>query len=235
MHDHFWSEFRIQSRAADFDAPSNLSRRGDSVAEWLSPNLLFSQTCGYPFATKLAGRVQLLGTPHYDVAGCSGPQYSSAIVVRKDAGFADLDDLKGAALAINGFDSLSGFRCLTPLIGNQKDWFGSIVQSGAHRASALMVSNGEADCAAIDAVCWQMFREYEPHATANLRVLKWTPLLPALPFITSRQWSDDDLNKLRMLLSEFVVSSAGKLQFGPVSISGLSLLSESNYAPLAGL
>ena len=36
------------------------------------PGCVLSQTCGYPFSTRLRGMVRLVGTPIYDVPGCEG-------------------------------------------------------------------------------------------------------------------------------------------------------------------
>ena len=67
-----------------FAAPPALNRSRTSDAVWRDPGLVLSQTCGFPFSTRLRGMVRLVGTPIYDVLGCDGPFYSSMIVVRTD-------------------------------------------------------------------------------------------------------------------------------------------------------
>ena len=56
--------------------------------------------------------------------------------------------------------------------------------SGAHLASARMVSEGGADIAGLDAVSWRHMRRFDPFAS-RLRVLEWTRPTPGLPFITA--------------------------------------------------
>jgi len=59
------------------DVPGTLTRQLDVPEHWLSPDLLFSQTCGYPFTHILKGRVRLIATPCYNAPGCEGPEYCS--------------------------------------------------------------------------------------------------------------------------------------------------------------
>ncbi|MEE9313116.1 MAG: PhnD/SsuA/transferrin family substrate-binding protein [Rhizobiaceae bacterium] len=231
----FWAVLAKRFQAAGFDAPVSLLQGQENAAHWLRDDLLFSQTCGYPFATELIGKVHLLGTPHYDVEGCEEAHYSSAILVRRDSGFDSLEDARAGRFAFNGRGSLSGYRCLSLLVGIVENWFSNSMESGGHRTSASMVANGEADVAALDAVCWDMFQRFEPEAAKKLRVLQWTPKLPALPYITSGSFKADELKLLRLAVSEAIdeikVNGVGKA----LKLAGYSLLEESEYRPLASL
>ena len=93
-HLAFWRLFEVQLERFDIKLPSLDSRSAES--DWLKPDLFFSQTCGYPYATKLMGKVQLVGTPHFAVEGCTGPRYSSAVIVRKDAPYHCVKDAQKA-------------------------------------------------------------------------------------------------------------------------------------------
>ena len=67
------------------DVPDTLTRQPDVPAHWLSPDLLLSQTCGYPLTHALKGRVRLVATPCYDAPGCQGAEYCSIVVVPASA------------------------------------------------------------------------------------------------------------------------------------------------------
>ena len=149
-HDAFWKILAGELTRAGFEPPDELSRVAEGHMLWLHPEMLFSQTCGYPYATRLSGKVQLLATPCYAVEGCEGPTYSSAIIVRRDSDVVSLEGALKGKLAYNSVDSLSGYRCFVPLIGDPVSMFSASQKSGGHRQSAIMVANGEADCAAID-------------------------------------------------------------------------------------
>ncbi len=63
--------------------PAALERGRDRDEQWRSPDLLLSQTCGYPLTHALAGRVDLVATPCYGVRGCEGADYRSLVVVAR--------------------------------------------------------------------------------------------------------------------------------------------------------
>lgn len=79
---------------------------------WRRPNLLMSQTCGYPLMHGLHEQVQLIATPRFDAPGCEGAHYSSVLVTRSDAPFDTLASLRGARAAYNQDDSNSGMNAL---------------------------------------------------------------------------------------------------------------------------
>ena len=76
----FWAGLRRHMAAAGLsDLPDDPIVPDDLRAHWRDPDLLLSQTCGYPFASDLAGQVQLVATPCYDAPGCHGPTYTSFV------------------------------------------------------------------------------------------------------------------------------------------------------------
>ncbi|MGI4857044.1 MAG: phosphate/phosphite/phosphonate ABC transporter substrate-binding protein [Janthinobacterium lividum] len=155
---------------------------------WRDPQLLLSQTCGYPLMTVLRGRVALLATPRYACEGCAGGEASSRFVVRVDAPGRTLADFRGRVAAVNSIDSNSGmnvFRhALAPLAGSGP-FFSRVALSGGHRASMERVRNGEADIAAIDAVTWSLLAREGGECVAGLRTLGFSARAPALPLIGS--------------------------------------------------
>ena len=81
--DAWWAGLAAAFRAEGIrDVPARLTREADHAALWTAPDLLFSQSCGYPLTHALAGRVTLVATPIYHCAGCGGGSYRSEIVVR---------------------------------------------------------------------------------------------------------------------------------------------------------
>ncbi|NJS37916.1 MAG: hypothetical protein HC783_01730 [Rhodobacteraceae bacterium] len=84
-NDRLWAGLRGRLRAVGVAAPDALTRgEGAFWPAWEAPNLLLSQTCGYPFRARLVGRVTYVGTPDYGVEGCAPGQYRSVFVVRRD-------------------------------------------------------------------------------------------------------------------------------------------------------
>jgi ABC-type phosphate/phosphonate transport system substrate-binding protein len=143
--------------------PADLLRLPRLPEHWLSPELLFSQTCGYPFRNAIKGRVQILATPCYTAAGCEGPNYRSLVLVRADAREQSLAELKGATVAFNSTDSQSGYNALRFLVAPLAKggrFFGKTMETGGHALSLAAVAAGEADVAAVDCVSYALFQRY---------------------------------------------------------------------------
>ena len=77
-NDRLWGLIRDGLRRSGGAAPDRLTR-GDGAywPAWEAPDLVLSQTCGYPFRARLIGTVTLIGTPDYGVTGCPPGHYCS--------------------------------------------------------------------------------------------------------------------------------------------------------------
>ena len=172
--DKLWAGIAAALRVEGFpDVPDKLERNIPAKTQWHSPDLLISQTCGYPLTHEFEGHLELLATPVYGVEGCQGADYSSAIVVQKDSRFASPGDLKGAHAAYNGEDSLSGHLALRSVIAPFAEngrFFGKLSCSGGHPVSMEMVASGMADVAAIDCVSFALAQQHRPKIADGLRL-----------------------------------------------------------------
>lgn len=195
--DAWWAGLARHWRAAGLDDIPETAHMPDNLYElWLSPDLFIAQTCGFPLTHGLKGRVALVATPVYAVDGCVGPTYHSVIVARRDSDVRSLDDIAGRTVAINGYDSQSGWNALRhSLIGKAAP--AQVVQTGGHRKSVAAVREGRADVAAIDCVSYAHLQAVAPGEVASLRVIARSASAPALPYITRRDISPRDLEKLR--------------------------------------
>ena len=146
-----------------------------------------------PYRNILHGKVQLVGTPNYDLPNCPPGHYCSAIVVRKNDPRLLLKDYDQAVLAYNMEVSQSGYAAPLNHAAAQGIHFPNRVESHGHLKSAEMVVSGKADIAAIDAVTWMLIERHEAFAS-KLRVLeRTTPTTPALPLITSLAMDADQI------------------------------------------
>lgn len=182
-----WAGLRDALRRRGVAAPEALADPSAGCA-WSAPGLAFGQTCGWPYATGLRGRVALVATPVHAAPGCEGPTYRSALLVRAADPARGLSDLRGRPVAINGADSWSGCHALRVAVApmaRDGRFFGAVTVSGAHRASAAMVRAGAADLCAVDCVTWALLGRHAAAETAGLRVLGWTDPAPALPYIAA--------------------------------------------------
>jgi ABC-type phosphate/phosphonate transport system substrate-binding protein len=230
--DALWAAIADRLDAAGVSAPRELDRTSLLEDVWRDPRLLLSQTCGYPYATSLRNAVRLVGTPIYDVEGCEGPCYSSAIVVKRGA-----SPTSPTRIAYNSADSLSGYVSVRACLREQGqdpaafDW----VATGAHRASIRALASGEADMAGIDAVCWVFAGRYEQAAVSQLEVVGWTAKRPGVPLITAAGRTDAEVEALRAAVSAALASDETAEPRRALLIKGLEITEERDYAPLAAL
>jgi len=201
----FWTALAAEFRRAGVaDVPTNLTVSDDLHATWQRPELLFSQTCGYPLVLGLDKFVQMVATPVYTANGCTGADYSSAIVVREDDSASDLEALRGRRCAFNNVDSQSGYNVLrlaVARIAQSDSFFTEVLETGGHLASMTAVADGRADVAAIDCVALASMRLHRTDLTRQVRVLFFTDRAPGLPYVTSLSTSDEVLERMRDALN----------------------------------
>jgi len=197
----WWQGLRRHfTQAGIAEVAERLQEPADLAAHWLAPDLLFTQTCGYPLTHLLSGKVQLLATPCYAAPGCEGPSYRSVVIVREDSGITELADIRGKRVAYNGTDSQSGYNTLRDLVlplAQRGKVFGEAIESGAHRQSLAFVRTGKADVAAIDCVSLALLERVAPAELRGIRKLCLTAPAPSLPYITSLATPVETIRRLR--------------------------------------
>lgn len=230
--DRLWAAIAEHLTGAGIEAPAVLDRRADYPSLWRERDLLLSQTCGYPFATRLRGHVRLVATPVYDCAGCDGPLYSSALVVRADDPVPDLAGCAGRIAAFNARDSQSGHNALrhavAPLAAGGR-FFRETVETGGHAASLLAVAEGWADLCAADCVTWAQIARHQPGLGQRLRVLGFTAPAPGLPLITAGTADAKTLAALRHALAAVAADPALADVRAALMLRGFEFLDDAAY------
>jgi ABC-type phosphate/phosphonate transport system substrate-binding protein len=202
-----------------------LSRIDRYADAWTRDDLLFSQTCGYPFTHALADRVRLLATPHYAVDGCDGPRYQSLILAREKA---PLEKFRGATAAVNAPESMSGMLALKLVFAHlavQGKFFGKAIETGSHIGSMGAVRDGLADICAIDAVCVAMARRFRPDYLEGLVEVARSPMVPGLPYINTA----GDVTTIRDALGRAFADPDLQEARDHLFLSGVSLLKPQDY------
>ena len=184
-NDRLWAGVRDGLRAQGIAAPEDLTRGAGAYGPaWEAPDLILSQTCGYPFRARLHGAVTYVGTPDYGVEGCLPGQYRSVFIARADDPRAGLADFDGARLAYNEGLSQSGWAAPQTHAARLGLRLSPSLRTGGHRLSALAVAEGRADIAALDAVTFAHLQALDPVA-ARVKVVGLTDPTPGLPLITA--------------------------------------------------
>lgn len=218
--DRLWHLFRD----AFGDGPNELSRGGDLWDIWQSPDLLLAQTCGFPYRTRLKGKVALIGAADHGIAEASAGHYCSVIVAHRRLEGRNLTALDGATLAYNEPLSQSGWAAVWRHFGKRALRIGTRLQSGAHRESARLVANREADFAALDVISWKLMQRHDAF-TQELIVVDLTAPTPALPFISACY---QDAPRIQKALHD-AIRNLTEGQREELFLHGLVTLQQSSY------
>lgn len=224
--DRFWGLIRDQMRTRGFAAPQGLDQDALGIKHWRDPNMLLSQSCGYPYVSALREKTHVIGTFDTGLPGADPGTYYSVIIVRADDPRHNLAEFQGAEIAFNDRVSLSGYHALDHFAKGQGVELGFTLETGSHLRSIGAVISGQADIAAIDAVSFAHARHVLD--LSGLRVLAKTEVWPGLPLITARsEWVDP----LRAALCD-AIAALGTAERDHLLIYGLVPLSRDDYVAI---
>ncbi|MEX5560095.1 PhnD/SsuA/transferrin family substrate-binding protein [Pseudomonas rhodesiae] len=176
----------------------------DLASHWLSPDLLLSQTCGYPFVTSLRGKVRLIGRPSYELTHSSAGSHCSLLLCRADSDVTDLAGFQGSHGLINAPDSNSGMNLLRHTLAGVSacGFFSTLTFTGSHRESMRRLKEGEGDLASIDSVTYDYLARDNSAEIEGLRILLRSARSPCLPYITSIGQTAADAASIRNAMNE---------------------------------
>lgn len=184
-NDRLWALIRDGLRAHGMAAPDALTRGADTLwPQWESPDLVFSQTCGMPYRTRLHGHVTLVGTPDYGLPGCPPGHYRSVFVAHRDDRRSAIADFDGSDLAYNETVSQSGWAAPLNHAATLGIRLHPRLKTGGHRGSMLAVATRCAPLAALDALTWGLLQDCMSEA-AQVKVVGHTDPTPVLPYISA--------------------------------------------------
>jgi ABC-type phosphate/phosphonate transport system substrate-binding protein len=217
------------------DLPDALTVERPPVPERIGPEVLFSQTCGYPLETIFRGQATRLGTPCYDAPGCDGPSHCGLFVVPAGSLARELRDLKGSVFLLNNRHSNSGMnlprRALAEIAGGCT-FFARVIETGSQPGNLDRIAGGEADATAVDCVTYAFWRQHRPEAAARTRILAEAPPSPAIPFVTSAGTPAASVEILRSALRELVQSPRYAAACAGLRLKGIADVPDSAYRRL---
>ncbi|MFC6297477.1 PhnD/SsuA/transferrin family substrate-binding protein [Pseudomonas sp. CCM 7893] len=177
----------------------------DLLSLWRAPELLLTQTCGYPLMTQLRGQVRLIGRPRYELPDSSAGNHCSLLLTRDDNPRTTLVDFYDSRGVINGEDSNSGMNLLREHLAplhRQGRFFASVAISGGHRDSLRWLREDRADLAAIDSVTFAYLARFAPEEVAGLRIVTRSAISPTLPYIGAQGLSDEYILRIRQAMNQ---------------------------------
>jgi hypothetical protein len=149
----------LLARGIAVSSPS--SPPADLLSHWRQPDLLLSQTCGYPLVTLLP-EVQTVGCFHYSAPGCEGIDYRSLLVARAADNARSLADFRGRRAICNSPDSQSGYNVLLKMVAplaREGRFFPGSISAAATGSRCSAYSRGRAilpPSTALAGRCWRV-------------------------------------------------------------------------------
>jgi|GEM_PF-5492040 len=153
----------------------------------------------------------------------------------------ELLEFQGSTVAVNGFNSQSGYNALRNLlverqcIGKNKPvFFGKGEISGGHRQSMQCVAAGKADICTADPVSFALAQQYEP-AAKNLKVIDCTASTPGLPLICSATvFSDtEQLSQYQQAVHDAWQLASASDEAAPLMLDGITHVPRAAYSAVA--
>lgn len=211
--------------------PSTLEWGVVAPEVWRHPDLLMTQTCGWPVVTQFSDEVAVVGAFDYAVPGAANGRYRSVLIGRDTSTIEELRARHGVVVAANGTDSLSGWVSL------QHAWGGVpplLLETGAHIESVCAVADERAQLASIDAVTWALISSLDPQLVSHITVVGAGPLVPCLPLVVPLRYSSH-VDELRVALTAAVADPAVTAACAVLRIQGFVPFDLDDYLPLLTL
>ena len=133
------------------------------------------------------------------------PVYYSDLVVRRASPYRSFADLRGATWIYNEPRSYSGYFVMGHHLAQQDldlDYFGGLVESGAHLRSLALLRQGQGDVTAIDSTVLDDARQREPALMREIRILASLGPSPIPPWVVSSTVPRAMRRRLRRLFLE---------------------------------
>lgn len=239
-HDLLWSVLADHLRRHGVrGVPDALSHGASIPGIFTDPRLLIGQCCGYDVIYGFAGSLSIIGTPCFSAPECEDGDYRSCLLVRDDDHkVSDLEGLRGAVCAVNGFNSHSGTNALRSVVAplsRAGRFFSAVKVSGGHQKSLALLLARQADVMAMDGVLYELLRRHLPDALTGTRILCWSAPAPAPPFVTSATTDRDDLDKLRAALRDTFSDEASSQAREALLLEGIKLSQLEDYGRIVEL
>ena len=198
---------------------------------WSSTDMVLSQSCGLPFMEELHQFVNVIGTPLWTDVSDERGRYRTVIVAREALGISSIAEVQGMRPVVSNTQSLSGWCSLGVALSEvttDPTFVQTITQSGGHAKSLQMLQDNKADIASIDAATFRLLGRHRPALTNNMRIIARGPLVPATPFIVSKNCGAST-DEVRQAVEEVFERQSLREALDQIGISGFVRLANSDY------
>ena len=195
--------------------------------------------CGYPYVQMAEGPeplLELLAVPI--MAGAryqNRPIYFSDVVVQRESAYNTFTDLRGAVWAYNEIGSQSGYhvtRFKLSQMGENGNFFGTVVESGAHERSLQLILNGEIDGAPIDSTVLETELRRDPTLSQRIRIIDTLGPSPIPPWVIHKSVPQPLRLAVRRVLTQMHHDPAGQLILASARQLRFETAVDADYDPI---
>lgn len=172
--------------------------------------------CGAPYVWKVdraETNLELLAAPVAAAARYQDqPVYFSDVLVHQESPYQQFSDLQGATWAYNEPRSHSGYHVVCYALaqrGLRGDFFGQVIESGAHRRSLQFILDKVVDASAIDSTVLDMIYAQDHTIQSRIRSIATLGPSPMPPWVIGRHVPAAQRQQLRELLLHLHEDAAG--------------------------
>ncbi len=195
--------------------------------------------CGLPYIWKAdqdQSEVALLTAPVMKAARYQGlPVYFSDVIVHRDSPFWTFEDLRGASWAYNEPRSHSGYnltRYYLAKLGKPSDFFGSVIESGAHEISIAMILDRQVEAFGIDSIVLEVELQKHPDYSSQIRTIETFGPSPIPPWVIHKSVPEDLRAELKALLSNMPADPAGRELLAEAGMARFVVVEDGDYDPI---
>lgn len=163
------------------------------------------------------------------------PVYYADVIVDANSNIQKFTDLAGKTFCYNDPGSNSGYNLLCHRLTQEKypeNFFGKILQSGAHQHSIRWVVEGLADCAAIDSVVLEQELKNYPELLQRLRVVEVLGPSPMPPLVVAQRLGISLIKQMQLALLQpdadlqRIMQQFGVKRFAAVKLEDYQILNQ---------
>ncbi|CAK1551160.1 unnamed protein product [Leptosia nina] len=163
------------------------------------------------------------------------PGYFSDVIIHRDKKAHNVNtllDLRGCTFAYNNEESLSGSKIVLKTLkekGENASFFGSLLKSGSHLASAQMVLSKQAEWAAVDSTTLLNSKRYMHDGGKDIITLETLGRLPPYPILVNSRLSDTIKETITQIFLDISKSTHWKREFGKFGVIKFDTNSDKSY------
>ena len=195
--------------------------------------------CGLPYVWKAdqePSNIELVAAPVMQHPRYQQrPIYFSDVIVHRDSKWYSFADLRGVSWAYNEPHSQSGYnitRYHLARLGENRGYFGRVVEAGSHLQALEMVLGHRIDATAIDSTVLELEFKARPQLKTELRVIESLGPSPIPPWVVTMNVASELREAIRQVFWQMHQTTEGRAILEQGQIKKMVRVEDQDYDPI---